>query len=357
MFYRRAGIRHLDYRHERQLWPLPFDRILVGVVVALLLAAPFLVDHLYLVAYLLPWLIWSSAALGLNLLMGGAGQIHLGYGAVMAIGAYTGVHLVRFGAPLELAMLAGGLASALIGVVFGFAALRVKSLYLAMATIAMQYIVDFAITHIPGVSGGGMASIAVPPVRFLGIRIEGDLPTYYMALLVGAVITMFMLNVGRTAFGRALAAIREKDYAAEIIGIDTFKFKLLAFWTSSFIGGVVGSVLVVCYLRSVSPEQFHLDLSVQILAMVIVGGLGSVLGSFFGTALVLFAPIVFDNLVGYSADKLGIALGADLRAHLPLMLYGALIIVFLVVEPLGLAKIYDNVRNYFLVWPFRTARR
>ena len=108
MFYRRAGIRHLDYRHERQLWPLPFDRLLVGIVVALLLAAPFLVDHLYLVAYLLPWLIWSSAALGLNLLMGGAGQIHLGYGAVMAIGAYTGVHLVRFGAPLELAMLAGG---------------------------------------------------------------------------------------------------------------------------------------------------------------------------------------------------------------------------------------------------------
>jgi len=286
MFYRRAGIRHLDYRHERQLWPLPFDRLLVGIVVALALAAPFIVDRLYLIAYLLPWLIWSSAALGLNLLMGGAGQIHLGYGAVMAIGAYTSVHLVRFGVPLELSMLIGGIASAVIGVVFGFAALRVKSLYLAMATIAMQYIVDFAITHIPGISGGGMAAIEVPPVRFLGVRIEGDLPTYYMALLVCAVIALFLLNVNRTALGRALAAIREKDYAAEIIGIDTFKFKLLAFWTSSFIGGVVGSVLVVCYLRSVSPEQFHLDLSVQLLAMVIVGGLGSVLGSFFGAGLV-----------------------------------------------------------------------
>ena len=357
MFYRRAGIRHTNYRQERQLWPLPFDRILIAVVSALVLAAPFLVDRLYLVAYLLPWLIWSSAALGLNLLMGNAGQIHLGYGAVMAIGAYTSVHLVRIGAPLELAMLAGGLASALIGSIFGIAALRVKSLYLAMATIAMQYIVDFAITHIPGVSGGGQASIEVPPVRFLGILIEGDLRTYYMALLVCAVITLFMLNVGRTAFGRALSAIRERDYAAEIIGIDTFKYKLLAFWTSSFIGGVVGSVLVVCYLRSVSPDQFHIDLSIQILAMVIVGGLGSVLGSFFGSALVLFAPIVFNNLIGFVADALGIEIGADLRAHLPLMLYGALIIGFLVVEPLGLAKIYDNVRNYFLVWPFRTARR
>jgi branched-chain amino acid transport system permease protein len=357
MFYRRAGIRHLDYRQERQLWPLPFDRLLVGIVVALALVAPFIVDRLYLVAYLLPWLIWSSAALGLNLLMGGAGQIHLGYGAVMAIGAYTSVHLVRLGVPLELSMLAGGLSSAVIGVVFGFAALRVKSLYLAMATIAMQYIVDFAITHIPGISGGGMASIEVPPVRFLGVRIEGDLPTYYMALLVCAVITLFMLNVNRTALGRALAAIREKDYAAEIIGIDTFKFKLLAFWTSSFIGGVVGSVLVVCYLRSVSPEQFNLDLSIQLLAMVIVGGLGSVLGSFFGAGLVLFAPIVFNNLISYGTDRLGIELSTDLRAHLPLMLYGALIILFLLAEPLGLAKIYDNVRNYFLVWPFRTARR
>jgi branched-chain amino acid transport system permease protein len=357
MLYRRAGISHTDYRRERQLWPLPFDRFLVGTVVLLLLAAPFCVDRLYLVAYLLPWLIWSSAALGLNLLMGGAGQIHLGYGAVMAIGAYTSVHLVRLGTPLEFAMLAGGLASAAIGSVFGAAALRVKSLYLAMATIAMQYIVDFAIIHIPAVSGGGMASIEVPSVRFLGVPIEGDLRTYYMALFVCAVITSFMLNVGRTAFGRALAAIREKDYAAEIIGIDTFKYKLLAFWTSSFIGGVVGSVLVVCYLRSVSPEQFHLDLSVQLLAMVIVGGLGSVLGSFFGAALVLFAPIIFNNLIGYAADGLGLGLSADLRAHLPLMLYGALIVAFLVVEPLGLAKIYDNIRNYLLVWPFRHARR
>ena len=166
-----------------------------------------------------------------------------------------------------------------------------------------------------------------------------------------------MLNVQRTGFGRALAAVREKDYAAEVIGVDTFRFKLLAFWTSSFIGGVAGSVLVVCYLRSVSPDQFHIDLSVQIVAMVIVGGLGSVLGSFFGAALILFTPIVLNNLVGALASATGVALSGDLRAHIPLMLYGALIVGFLVLEPLGLAKIYDNVRNYFLVWPFRHARR
>jgi len=357
MLYRRAGIRHRSYREERQLWPLPFDRGLIIVIAALLLLAPLIVERLYLVAYLLPWLIWSMAALGLNLLMGGAGQIHLGYGAVMAIGAYCSVHLIRAGVPFEIAMLAGGLMSAVIGMIFGIAALRVKALYLAMSTLAMQYIVDFVIAHVPAISGGTQASIQVPPVRFLGIPIEGDIPTYYFALAACAVVALFMLNVQRTSFGRALAAVREKDYAAEVIGVDTFKYKLLAFWTSSFIGGVVGCVLVVCYLRSVSPDQFHIDLSVQIVAMVIVGGLGSALGSFFGAALILFTPIVLNNLVGAVAASAGIALTADLRAHIPLMLYGALIVGFLVLEPLGLAKIYDNVRNYFLVWPFRHARR
>lgn len=357
MFYRRAGIRHTSYRDERQLWPLPFDRWLVVLIGAFCLAAPFVLDRLYLVGYLLPWIIWSTAALGLNLLMGGAGQIHLGYGAVMAIGAYASVHLVRVGVPFEIAMVAGGLMAAAIGIVFGAAALRVKGLYLAMSTLAMQYIVDFVISHVPAISGGTQATLRVPEVSFLGMKVEGDIPTYVVALAVCAVVTSFMLNVRRTSFGRALAAVREKDYAAAVIGVDTFRYKLLAFWVSSFIGGVVGAVLAVCYLRSVSPDQFHLELSVQIVAMVIVGGLGSVLGSFFGAALILFAPIVLNNLIGTLAVGLGIDIGADLRAHLPLMLYGAMIIGFLLAEPLGLAKIYDNIRNYFLVWPFRHARR
>jgi branched-chain amino acid transport system permease protein len=357
MLYRRAGIRHTRYQDERQLWPLPFDRRLVALVALLLVLAPFLVDRLYLVSYLLPWIIWSTAALGLNFLMGGAGQIHLGYGAVMGIGAYGAVHLVRAGVPFEIAMLAGGTLSAAIGIVFGAAALRVKGLYLAMATLAMQSIVDFVIAHVPAISGGTQASIQVPPVRFLGVPVVGDLPTYYVALLICAAVTLFMLNAGRTSFGRALAAVREKDYAAEIIGVNTFKYKLLAFWVSSFIGGVVGAVLAVSYLRSISPDQFHIELSIQLVAMVIVGGLGSVLGSFFGAALILFAPIVLNNLIGGLADTLGVAISTDLRSHVPLMLYGVLIMGFLLWEPLGLAKIYDNIRNYFLVWPFRHAHR
>ncbi|HMN71131.1 MAG TPA: branched-chain amino acid ABC transporter permease [Rhodoblastus sp.] len=357
MFYRRAGIRHTSYRSERRLWRLPFDRGLVAVIVALMLVAPLVVDRLYLVGYLMPWVIWSTAALGLNFLMGGAGQVHLGYGAIIAIGAYTSTHLVRAGVPFEVALLAGGLASAIIGSAFGATALRVKGLYLAMATLAMQSVVDFIITHVSWISGGGQATLNVPTARFLGIELSTEIRSYYFALFVCLMVALFMLNVARSSFGRALAAVREKDYAAAVIGVDSFRFKLLAFWVSSFIGGVVGAVLAFCFYRAISPDQFHLDLSIQLVAMVIVGGLGSVLGSFFGAALILFAPILLNQAVGALATGLGVSISADLRAHLPLMLYGGMIMGFLLIEPLGLVKIYDNVRNYFMVWPFRHAPR
>src|SRR5260221_8572049 len=153
MFYRSAGIRHINYLQTRQLWPLPFDRAVLGVIATLLLFAPWLVSPLLLNSYLMPWLLWTSAALGLNLLMGGAGQVHLGYGAVMGIGAYGTVHIMRAGVPFELALLLGGLLAAGIGTVFGAAALRVKGLYLAVSTLALQYLADFIILHVPWISG------------------------------------------------------------------------------------------------------------------------------------------------------------------------------------------------------------
>lgn len=357
MFYRRAGISFTRYQDERQLWRMPTDRWMVIAIFVFLLAAPLLVDRLFVVSYLLPLIIWSMAAMGLNLLMGGAGQIHLGYGAVIGIGAYASVHAMRAGIPFELAMILGGLASAAIGILFGAAALRVKGLYLAMATLAMQYIVDFVIVQVPAISGGTQAALAVPRTSFLGVPIQGDRAPYYVALAICTVLTLFMMNVKRTSFGRALAAVREKDYAASIIGVDPFRYKLLAFWVSSFIGGMTGAVLAVCFYRTISPDQFHFDLSVQLLAMVIVGGLGSVLGGFLGVALILFAPIILDQLIGFGAGQFGLTIPTDVRAHLQLILYGGLIMGFLLLEPLGLAKIYNNIRNYFLVWPFRHARQ
>jgi branched-chain amino acid transport system permease protein len=357
MFYRRAGIRHTSYAADRALWPVPVDRWQIAALLVLALAAPFLLPSLYLTSYLLPWIIWSSAALGLNLLMGWAGQIHLGYAAVMAIGAYGTIHLVRAGVPFEFAMIAGGLLSASIGVVFGFAALRVKGLYLAISTLAMQYLVDWIISHVPAISGGSQATLQAPAFRFLGIPVADDRTRYYVALAICLVVTSFLLNVGRTGFGRALAAVREKDFAAAIIGVNPFRFKLLAFWCSSFLGGIAGALLAFCYYRAVTPEQFDLDVSIQAVAMVIVGGMASVVGSYLGAALVLLAPIALNNLVGGLARATALPISADVVSHIPLVLYGGLIVGFLLFEPLGLAKVYDNLRNYFLVWPFRHARR
>ncbi|OYU86855.1 MAG: branched-chain amino acid ABC transporter permease [Bradyrhizobiaceae bacterium PARB1] len=353
MLYRAAGIRHTRYQDERRLWPYAFDRGLVAVVAIGLLAAPWLFNSLQMSSYVLPWVIWSTAALGLNLLMGGAGQIHLGYAAVMAIGAYTSVHAVRLGLPFEIALILSGFVAAAIGTVFGSAALRIRGLYLAVATLAMQYIVDFVIGHVPAISGGTQAAIAAPAPRILGMALRTDIALYYLALAVCAVVTIFSLNVRRTSFGRALAAIREKDFAAEILGVSAFRFKLSAFWTSSFIGGIAGSLLAFCYYRTVTPEQFHIEVSIQLVAMVIVGGLGSVLGSFFGAGLILLAPLMIHNLMDAVTRSAGYNLSTDFKSHAPLMIFGALIVGFLLIEPLGLAKMYDNVRKYFLVWPFR----
>ncbi|AFK55568.1 branched-chain amino acid ABC transporter permease [Tistrella mobilis] len=354
MFYRRAGVRHTSYAADRRLWPLAFDRRLILLLAVLAIAAPWWLTPLYLTAWALPMVIWATAAMGLNLLMGGAGQIHLGYAAVMAIGAYASIHLARAGLPFELAVIGGGLAAAAIGSLFGAAALRVKGLYLAISTLAMQYIVDFAISHVPAISGGAQATLQAPPVVLLGvIPIAGDAGRWWVALAVAILTASFLLNVRRTGYGRALATIRDKDYAAEVIGVNVFRYKLSAFWTASFIGGVAGAILAFCYYRAITPEQFHLDVSIQLVAMVIVGGLGSVLGSVLGAAFIFAVPLILNMAVLGVVEAAGLDLSQELVAHIPLAAYGALIIGFLLAEPLGLAKIYDNIRKYLMVWPFR----
>jgi branched-chain amino acid transport system permease protein len=357
VFYRLAGIRHTNYLQSRQLFPLGFDRVLIGIALAFALLAPWLLSGLYLNSYMMPWLLWVTAALGLNLLMGGAGQVHLGFGAVMGIGAYAAGHAARYGIPFEIALLIGGLMASVIGTVFGAAALRVKGLYLAVTTLALQYLVDFVVLHVSAISGGSQASLQLPALRIIGFPVRSDAGLYYVALAACVITSVFMLNVRRTSLGRALAAVREKDYAAEILGVSAFRYKLLAFWVSSFVGGVAGALLAFCYYKAISPEQYHIDLSIQMLAVVIVGGLGSVLGCFFGAALILLAPTLINQLLATTSAALGLNLSSDIATHAPLMLYGALIVGFLLFEPLGLAKIYSNVRNMFLVWPYRHARR
>lgn len=356
MFYRLAGVYRTSYAADRAILRVPADKTLILLLLAFAIGAPFTLPKLYISGYLLPWMIWTMAALSLNLLVGWAGQIHLGYAAVMAIGAYSTTHMVRHGVPFEFAIVAGGVLSAMIGTVFGFASLRVKGLYLAISTLAMQYIVDWIINHFPAISGGSQATLQVPPFSVLFIPIATDTARYYLALAACIAVAIFLLNVRRTAFGRALAAVREKDFAAAVLGVNAFYYKLIAFWVSSLLGGMAGALLAFCYYRAVTPEQFHLDTSIQVLAMVIVGGLASVTGSFLGAGLVLLAPIILNNLVVETAQALGVQAGGELLSQIPLILYGTLIVSFLLLEPLGLAKIWDNIRNYFLVWPFKHAR-
>jgi branched-chain amino acid transport system permease protein len=357
MFYRRTGVRHTNYEADWQVWPIPFDRFQVLVVFLLALSVPFWVPKAYMHGYMLPWVIWSSAALSLNLLTGWAGQIHLGFAAVMAIGAYSSIHLMRLGLPFELCLIGAGLISALIGLIFGVAALRVKGLYLAISTLALQTLIDWLLVHIPAISGGQAATLQAPQPRILGMAVTSDYGLYYLALGWCVLVTVFMINIGRTGVGRALVAVREKDFAAEMLGVSAFHYKGLAFWTSSFLGGVSGAILAFVFYRAITPTMFTLDVSVQLLAMVIIGGLGSVLGSYLGAGLILLAPGLLNNLFNWTAAVLGLSVSVLILNFLPIVLYGFLILGFLMFEPLGLAKIYDNLRNYFLVWPFGYTKR
>ena len=352
MLFRQAGVFHTNYAADRALFPIAADRWTIGILLALGLAAPFLVNSLYLSSYLLPWLVWTSGALGLNLILGWAGQFHLGYAAVMGIGAYATVHANKAGIPWEIAIVIGGATAAVIGIGFAFAALRVKGLYLALSTLALQFVMDWTISHVPAISGGTQATLQAPDIRLLGQPITSDAGLYYVALVWCILVTLFMLNLRRTALGRALVAVREKDFAAAVIGVNSFYFKLVAFATSSFIGGVTGAILIGTFYHAVTPEQFSVDVSIQALAMVIVGGLGSIIGSYFGAAFILLMPGAMNSLISWAAFRFGFSFSIETLAHLPQALYGALIICFLLIEPLGLGKIYKNLRDYLLVWPF-----
>ncbi|HEX7438356.1 MAG TPA: branched-chain amino acid ABC transporter permease, partial [Caldimonas sp.] len=213
------------------------------------------------------------------------------------------------------------------------------------------------ISHVPAISGGTQATLQAPPMKLLGQPVTSEIGFYFVALAWCLIVTMFMLNLRRTALGRALVAVREKDFAAAVIGVHSFRYKLVAFATSSFIGGVSGAILIFTFYRAVTPEQFAVNVSIELLAMVIVGGLGSIIGSYFGAAFILLMPGLINSLIGWIAQLVGANLSVEALAHIPHAVYGALIIVFLLIEPMGLGKMYANLRNYLLVWPFGYARK
>jgi len=335
------------------LYPLPIARWAVAAFAGLFIVIAPLAFGEYYLSILNLVLIAVVGALGLNILVGYTGQISIGHGAFMSVGAYTAANLVvHLGAPFWITIPAGGLMAASIGAVVGIPSLRIKGLYLAIATLAGQLIIEWVINHVTWISGGVQASIQMPRPRLFGYEIATQTEMYFFLLFFVVLAVVGTMNLVRSRIGRAFIAIRDQDIAAEIIGIDIFRYKLLAFGISSFYAGVTG-VLYTYYLGIANYEQFQINVSIDYLAMIIIGGLGSVLGSIFGAIFVTLLPFV----IRYSMEAFGTLFFSQATVHnlipaLRLGLFGVLIIVFLVLEPEGLNRLWRNIRSYFRVWPF-----
>jgi branched-chain amino acid transport system permease protein len=353
MFHRESGVFKTSYAADMALYPLPIARWAVAALAVLFIVVVPLTWGDYPVSVVNLILIAIVGALGLNILVGYTGQISIGAGAFMSVGAYTAANLVvHLHAPFWIALPAGGLMAAVIGTIVGIPSLRIKGIYLAIATLAAQLIIEWTINHVQWISGGVQASIAVPRPSVFGVKLVSERQIYLFLMFFVVLALIATLNLVRSRIGRAFIAIRDQDIAAEIIGINIFKYKLYAFAISAFFAGVTG-VLESYYLGIANYEQFQIDVSIDYLAMVIIGGLGSVLGSVFGAIFVTLLPIV-SRLFLESSGGLFFA-QADMLNVIPnlrLVIFGGLIIFFLVVEPEGLNRLWRNIRNYFRVWPF-----
>ncbi|HKU95791.1 MAG TPA: branched-chain amino acid ABC transporter permease [Vineibacter sp.] len=360
MFHRESGIFKTTYGADMALYPLPVAKITVAAmaavavllpIVLLSVAAPLVANYYLSIINLI--FIAIVGALGLNILVGYTGQISIGHAAFMSVGAYTAANLaVKFGLPFWITLPAGGLMAALIGAVVGIPSLRIKGLYLAIATLAGQLIIEWTINHVPAISGGAQASIEVPKPNLFGYEFKTQGQLYFFLLFFVVVAIVATLNLVRSRIGRAFVAIRDQDIAAEIIGINIYRYKLLAFAISSFYAGVTG-VLYTYYLGIANYEQFQIVVSIDYLAMIIIGGLGSVLGSILGAVFVTLLPIAITWIVeGIGSMLFEMQQIQHVVSNARVITFGLLIIVFLILEPEGLNRLWRNIRSYFRVWPF-----
>lgn len=356
MFYREAGQFKTTYAADSQIFPLRQDRIAITLLVLLAfgigigtLLFPGLISTYTFSAILIPFLIFSLAALGLNILTGYAGQISLGSAAFMAVGAFSAFNfMLRLpGIPVVLAFLLGGLCAALVGIVFGLPSLRIRGFYLAAATLATQFFVVWCLTKVPYFTNGSSSGvITAQKMTIFGVELNSPASKYLLTLSVVCVMALLAKNMVRSNVGRSWMAVRDMDVAAEVIGFRLMRTKLLAFAVSSFYCGVAGALYAFAYLGTVEPDAYNLDLSFRILFMVIIGGVGSILGSFFGAAFIILLPIVLNIL----AHSLGMP--NNVASNLELMVFGAMIIFFLIVEPHGLARLWQIGKEKLRLWPF-----
>ena len=356
MLYRETGQFKTSYAADQQIFPLLQDRI--GIVATLLVAfvvIPLIANEYWLEAILTPFLVFSLAALGLNILTGYAGQLSLGTAAFMAVGAFAAYNseLRLPWMPMLGSFALGGVCAALVGMVFGLPSLRIKGFYLAVTTLAAQFFVVWSLTHFGWFSNYSASGvITTQPMQILGFGFQEPPSKYLLVLSIVAVLALAAKNMVRSETGRAWMAVRDFDVAAAVIGIPVMRTKLLAFAVSSFYCGVAGALYAFAYLGTVEPDGFNLDLSFRILFMVIIGGVGSVLGSFLGAAFIVLFPIFLNRFSGPFAAALGFELPSGMSSNLELIIFGGLIIFFLAVEPLGLARLWQIAKEKMRLWPF-----
>jgi branched-chain amino acid transport system permease protein len=356
VIYREAGQFKTTYAGDQAIFPIVQDKWVVAAAVAAAFVLPTLfASEYWLQAILIPFLIYAMAALGLNLLTGYAGQLSLGTGGFMAVGGYSAFKLTTAFPELNIVVVFGlaGVIAAGVGLVFGVPSLRIKGFYLAVATLASQFFLIWLFNKVPWFTNyASSGTITAPPRSVLGVMVTGPEATaaarYVTVLAVVALGALVAKNLVRGRIGRSWMAIRDRDIAAEIIGVRPMRTKLLAFGISSFYCGVGGAEYVFLYLGSAETLAFDINLSFLVLFMIIIGGLGSVLGSFLGAAFIVLVPIFLTNV----PHMVGLGLPVALLKQIELMVFGGLIIFFLIVEPHGLARLWQIAKEKLRLWPF-----
>jgi len=356
MLYREAGQFKATYKEDQQIFPIRQDRIAMALIVAFFfLVVPFVASQYWLQAILIPVLIFSLAAIGLNILTGYAGQLSLGTGAFMGVGAYACYKLVTIFPEMNIvvAIALSGFFSASVGVAFGLPSLRIKGFYLAIATLAAQFFLvwlfqKWAWLYNYNTSG----AIQVPNIDMFGVTVAGPNATaiaqYYFVLGVVCVITFFAINITRGRIGRIWKSVRDMDIAAELVGINLMKAKLSAFFVSSYIVGIAGALFVFLWRGAAEAVLFDIPLSFRVLFIAIIGGLGSILGNYLGAILIVALPVILSTV----PRAFGLPISPSMVERLNIMVIGPLIITLLILEPHGLARYWAIIREKLIIWPF-----
>lgn len=356
MLFRTAGQFKTSYIKDQALFPVRQDAILLMIILAFAwVIFPMTASEFTFQTLLIPVLVYSLAAMGLNILTGYAGQLSLGTGAFMGVGAYACYKLITIFPEMNLivAVLLSGFFSAGIGVVFGLPSLKIKGFYLAIATLAAQFFLiwlfeKWAWLYNYNASG----AIQVPHVTMFGEPVAGpqaaSVTQYYFVLFIVTLMTILLINLTRGTQGRIWKATRDMDIAAELIGINLLKSKLSAFAVSSYVVGVSGALFVFLWRGAAEPNLFDIPLSFRVLFIAIIGGLGSIMGNFLGAILIVALPVLL-NII---PEVLGVEIGAATLEHLNIMIVGAMIVFFLIIEPHGLARLWALIREKLIIWPF-----